>query len=496
MLASRLFIMIVIILSLLIGLSSVRKKPCLSGELCSLKNQKIQGWAQIQSCKTKPDFTSCYLSDVKVDYVGSQFDDEAKDFKAYKGKALVRINNQAFIDWQYADLVAFTGTIEEPENFADFNYKKFLEKRGVRVIIKKAQMEKLVSGENRLQNLEVGQQLKLFLARAKTYWEQKLFEIWPDKKIAGLVKALLLGDKTWINQDFYRKIQIAGVAHLVAVSGMHIGILILICWELLKIFRINRATKVILTHILLLVFVAMIGMPASALRAWLMSILIFTGKLSGRRIDLNRILLISCLLLLLINPYYLFYDLGFELSFLAVAGLINILPWLEKFYSQLLKKSNPISQKKESQPIRKTNLTILNKLWHWAGKLILASLAVQIAILPLLVKSFGLISVISLITNLLAAWAIFPIIIFTLLSLALVGFSKTLAEIPGFLVEILGSYLIFLINKAASFSWASLEINPKSWVYVLAGSLIVVIVIWPVRLRKFFNFQNNPGREV
>lgn len=163
---------------------------------------------------------------------------------------------------------------------------------------------------------------------------------------AGIYRALLTGDKSAMDEDIRSLYQENGIAHILAVSGLHLSILGLGVYELLRRFGRSKAASGIVAALLIVSYGILTGCSGSALRAVLMLLLRFLGVAVGRSYDMLTAMAAAALFLLWKEPFMLF-SAGFQLSFLAVLaiGLSHALPvpkhpllaglWLS-FYLQLL----------------------------------------------------------------------------------------------------------------------------------------------------------------
>ena len=144
---------------------------------------------------------------------------------------------------------------------------------------------------------------------------------------AGIYRALLTGDKSAMDEDIRSLYQDAGIAHILAVSGLHLSILGVGMYELLRRFGGSKAFSGALAALIIVSYGILTGSSGSALRAVIMLLLRFLGAAAGRSYDMLSALATAALLLLWKEPYMLFGS-GFQLSFLAVLsiGLCAMLP--------------------------------------------------------------------------------------------------------------------------------------------------------------------------
>ncbi len=201
-----------------------------------------------------------------------------------------------------------------------------------------------------------------------------------SEETLALAQGILLGDKSQISPEVMQSFRTAGMSHLLAVSGLHVGIIMSLIWLVCKplewlalcltslpqlgcrvgspkIAYIIGAAKRVLVILLTCVYVYRIGAPPSAVRATLMLSLCLLGWMFHRPTSAARCLLFAALLLLAWDPW-LIKNVGFQLSFLAVGGIILCQPWL----------NDP-------------NL-------HWSIRAILLSLAAQVLTIPVVAYYF------------------------------------------------------------------------------------------------------------
>lgn len=169
-----------------------------------------------------------------------------------------------------------------------------------------------------------------------------MLEILSDEAQA-LARGMLLGDRSGLTPEMVQTFRSAGMSHILAVSGMHVGIIMSVVWMLLKplewatlllapqrmwvyysIGMVKRFTVIGVT----ILYVVMIGAPTSAVRAALMLSLTLIGWMMHRTTSGWRCLLLAALILLAWDPWSI-SEVGFQLSFLAVAGILLFQPWLQ-----------------------------------------------------------------------------------------------------------------------------------------------------------------------
>lgn len=156
---------------------------------------------------------------------------------------------------------------------------------------------------------------------------EKLSDAGIDTETVALAQGMLLGDKSNISRQTIQDLRRAGMSHLMAVSGLHIGILWGMIWLLLLPFNLlsSRGWQRLLIILVLWAYIMAIGAPASAVRAGIMISMVHVAWFLHRNVWAFDNLWSAALLILLFNPNQL-YQVGFQLSFLSVAGILTVKP--------------------------------------------------------------------------------------------------------------------------------------------------------------------------
>lgn len=240
------------------------------------------------------------------------------------------------------------------------------------------------------------------------YLHAKILHSKLTKNSKSMLLSLLIGDRGYINKATKNNFSALGVSHILSVSGLHVGIIYLILAFIISLVW-NKHAYLSLTFILLFIwfYCWMVGFEAAVLRSALMFSLYAIGNSIGRKSTLLHTTALSALIILTINPSFL-YDIGFQLTYGAMLGIIFILP---------------IFQDKVS--------------WQWAplkavSDLILLSIAVQITLLPFLIYHFQNLSVYFIFANLLVVPAVALIMYAGILFLAIPE-----NEILNFIIDLL-----------------------------------------------------------
>ena len=248
------------------------------------------------------------------------------------------------------------------------------------------------------------------------------------KNELAVFQALILGQRRDVNEKLYKDYAAAGAIHILAISGLHIGILLLLLNFLFKPIENIKNGKIVKTILIILLlwnFAFLTGLSASVIRAVCMFSFLAIGLQLKRKTSSLNSLFLSLFFLLLINPYYVF-QVGFQLSYLAVFSIIIFQPIIYEFLSPG------------------------NRLLDYFWKLTSVSLAAQIGVIPLSIYYFHQFPGLFLITNLVVLPFLGLILIFgiaVILMASLKILPHLLEETFSFLLRLLNEF----ISKIAEF---------------------------------------------
>lgn len=165
-----------------------------------------------------------------------------------------------------------------------------------------------------------------------------------DRFVGGeeskFLKGILIGDRSEIPFETKEAFINSGVMHILAVSGLHVGMIILIVISLLTALRIPEKTKIITTCFILIFFVFLTGQSPSVVRASVMGVILLSSLLLERKIDIFNSLAVAAIILLFFDAKQLFHP-GFQLSFAAVISIVLLYPKIssiEKFIPQKIRQ--------------------------------------------------------------------------------------------------------------------------------------------------------------
>lgn len=289
---------------------------------------------------------------------------QAQYVNDYKVFSLVSVLLPKFPQYKYGTQLSLNGKIERPENFSDFDYRRYLARYGIYSVLAFPKVEVLGQVNNIYS--------QLLQIKAKAYY--LINRALPEPE-AGLASALLLGYKGTLNKIEKDSFSCCGLSHIIAISGSHLSLLSVLAFDLLLTLGVSRRRSFWPVLIFLWLYTILTGLQASALRAAVMGSLALWGEKNGRRDAGGRLICFAAAIMLLFNPFLLRDDLGFQLSFLAMIALIYFCPLGERFWGRGAIKSVLI-------------MTIASQLITW----------------PISAYNFGRFSVIAPLANLAVVW--------------------------------------------------------------------------------------------
>ncbi|MCR9174256.1 MAG: ComEC family competence protein [bacterium] len=255
--------------------------------------------------------------------------------------------------------------------------------------------------------------------RTRTYLSSLISNSLPEEE-ASLARALILGDKSKLSGETRESFGNAGAMHVLAISGLHVGIIMYLLFFLLKRANrwISRRTAVMITLLFLWAFAGVTGGSPSVLRATLMFSLLLLGQQWARSGSPMNTLFFSALILLLINPLLLF-DIGFQLSYAAMLGIFiffDRIKALVKIRNKWLLKA----WEGTALGISAQMFTIPIVLYHfhqfpnyfWITNLGIMLLAGVILALGLIFFAFHFVPILNLFLAMLLGWSLFALLQF------------------------------------------------------------------------------------
>ncbi len=330
----------------------------------------------------------------------------------------------------------------ETRNIGEFDYNKYLHSKdisGTLLIYNRADISILSSEVYRFNNL-------VFSARKALY---RIIYSLHNPAAAGLLKGLILADRNDINYETKTQFINAGIVHILAVSGLHVGFIALIFYALLG--RLNLYLRSFTTILGVLLFMLLTGIPPSVFRASMMTIVIITAFVLNRSTNIYNSLAIAALIILLLNPSELFNP-GFQLSFTSVLSIAYFYPALKHTIDRIAAD---------------------NKMIKHFLLFIAVSISVQAGTLPLILFYSGKFSLISLISNVIVIPLTGIIIGTSLTTLVLYPISLQAASIYAAANNLFSDLLFKIAEYAGTIKYGFIEFRHYSASNVILFYLLI-----------------------
>ena len=288
-----------------------------------------------------------------------------------------------------------------------------------------------------------------------------------DATTATIVKAILLGDKSNLDAEIKESFAITGVAHILALSGLHIGIISGIFLILLSLFSVNRWLKFIIFTLLVTSFVFLTGMQDSAIRAGGMAILFMLAFTLQREANPLNIISAVTILAIVISPSML-YSLSFQLSVLSIFGIVIFYLVFKNFFLIFTNSEN--------------------RLIEYLINSIAMTFSASVIIVPIIAYYFNIFSIISPLANLIIVPLFLIGLIFSVVTIAFSYIFFPLAEIYSGCVELIFKLCVIITKFAASFDFSAIS-NHQNLVLIAILSSICLIYIFTSRKRRQLFFR-------
>lgn len=408
-----------------------------------------------------------------VSFVGRVCEEADQDIKSQRltvcasGQVLVMTN--LYPEYNYGDFVKVSGELQAPPIISGFDYESYLARYDIYSVMYYPKIE-LASGV-----LTWPQKIYLKLMQAKWRLKEIINSNLPEPE-AGLANALLLGYRRTVIRSDLQIFSRVGLSHMIAISGSHITILSAMIINFLLSLGLRRKRALIIVFIFLFLYPLITGLSASAVRSAIMGALAFLALYYQRPSSLINALVFSGALMLAINPQLLRADIGFQLSFVALLGIIYIYPLGENLTNKLLRKL------KVGEKIRNILKTILETI-----NLTLVS---QIVILPIALINFKQLSIIAPLANVLVLWTFAPLLAALIMALALSIIFPFLSLWLFFPSYLLLKYIFVLSNLLAHPSWAAVTINGFNWYW--GGGYYAVLAVLVYVSHEGVKFKKRP----
>ena len=359
---------------------------------------------------------------------------------------------------RYGDRVQVSGALSTPPVFEGFSYRDYLARRGIYTLLPRAELQVLESHQANM--------LLDGLLRFREYALARLMKILPEPQVS-LLAGILLGVESGISGELNEAFSTTGTSHIVAISGFNLTIIAGVFALLARrLFGEKGETPVALTGVWL--YTLLVGASAAVVRAAVMGSLAIFARRERRPLHGPTSLALAALAMSAHDPMVL-WDVGFQLSLAATAGLIFFTDPLTAWFLRGLRRFMRAEQ--------------AERVVGWLSEALIVTLAAQITTTPIIVATFHRLSLVTLLTNFLILPVQSFVMLFGGVALLAALLWLPLGQLLGWLAWAFLTYTIEMVRWTATFAWASVAVPGKIWPLVVAYYLLLSVALWWFSLR-------------
>ena len=368
---------------------------------------------------------------------------------------MVRLRDPPYI--RYGDALRLTGTLQDPPRLADFDWRDHLARQGIHSLIVLPQVE-FIDDSGGIAPLSAMYDIRANMASNLAHALSQ-----PQ---ASLSQAMLLGLRSTLPSQLREDLKKTGTTHLIAISGLHVGVVIgMVTTFSIALLGRRRHLYVLIPLVAIWGYALLTGLAPPVYRAAIMGSLYLISLLLGRPRSAMVAISAAAAIMVAVDPDVL-EQLSFQLSFLAMVGLIFLAPWFQVLGRRLVSRLEG------------------RERWSYATALVISditaiSLGAILATAPLIFFNFHSISLVGLPATLLALPALPPILLTSILVAVAGLFSSTLALALAWLAW---PWITYMMGVVELFSWfpslfwdAGDAAIPLVWAYY--GVMVLVLVL-------------------
>ena len=409
-------------------------------------HDSIQATGEVYKTEKKPYYQNIYLKCQDIRYL---------------------IQDTSFLPVSLGNTLQVTGKLvffEEARNPGNFNPKLYYDKQKIAAIIQADSIQITHSKVN---------QIRQILQEMRQRGIQQVYRFMEPKQAAMMV-AILFGEKKDLDAQDKELYQKVGISHIFAISGVHISILSLLIYELLR--RSTGSFKVagIIGSLLLAAYIILTGTSTSALRAGIMFCIRILADITGRVYDLRTAVAVAAILIIMGQPQLL-WDGGFLLSFGAIGGVIY---WAKP--CQELWKTIPIPMSSLGKKCGKIGQIVLQGIG--------VSFAIQLTLYPIILQYFYESSPYSFFLNIFIIPLMNPLLICAILGVLLSFVLPTVAGLFFQMCEYVLTGIDWISRVVIQLPQSRVVVGTPEWYFVFLYYGILFFVCY--RLQVTFQFSN------
>jgi len=369
-------------------------------------------------------------------------------YRNVSGKLMVY--NYRYPVFNYGDCFNLKGIISIPDKMGDFDYQAYLFRYGISAVVYKAEIE--LRSNNR-----AGYFYKNIFD-FKKFFEGRLFSVFLEP-YASFLDGLLLGSRRGINADLMNKFNLTGLSHIIAISGYNITLLIVIIGSVLSF--LGQKTRIVCSILFIILFVILVGASSAVVRAGIMGVISLFALWFNRKYYVVLALFVSAFLMNLFNPQIFITDVGFQLSFLATFGLVFFSDSLKKYFSFI----------PDFLAVRES---------------ILLTLSAQIFAMPIILKNFGGVSLMSPVANLFVLPFVPLTMLFGFFSVLFSWISDVLSIFVTVFTVIFLKIIIVLVDFFSGMNFSYLKFDYFNFWFCLIYFFIILELFVMEKIRRPF----------
>ena len=391
--------------------------------------------------------------------------------KGISGKALIRVPR--YQEYHYGDILRVTGKLETPPQFDDFDYKGYLARQGIYSVINYPKIEILDTGK--------GFKPLAWIYSLRNRLSQSLSLALPEPQ-ASLAQGILLGLRGNIPYPLNQAFSRTGTAHVLAISGINISIVIgMLLAAGIWIFGKRYSIYIWLALLTIWLYALVTGMNPPVVRGAVMGSMFLIAEYLGRQRSASTALAFAAAVMVGIEPQVL-WDASFQLSFLAMAGLIFISPYLQAWG----RKGVTAAVGREGAAASLCNLV---------ADSFAVTLAAILATWPVIAYYFNVVSFVGLPATFFALLALPGIIITSALVAGAGLLAPFLAQALGRIAWLFLSYFILVVQAFDALPFSSAKLSNihiwQIWIYYALLAVIMAAINYRKQLVDFFHLAGS-----
>jgi competence protein ComEC len=357
----------------------------------------------------------------------------------------VLVTTDLYPGYKYGDEIIVECNLEKPKSINNFAYDQYLARFDIYSVCYYPQIKRINSDKGSFfyKNILIVKQ-KL----------RSIINLGLSEPESSLARATMLGDRRGMPEDLRQAFAQTGLSHIIAISGLHITLLATITMSMLLAVGLWRRWAFYATTLILIFYIVMSGSSASAVRSGVMGFLVLFAVSTGRISQITNTVLLAGAILLFFNPLLLKPDIGFQLSFLSVLGIIYVYPIIDI----LLEKYKIFRLKAIREALA---ITLASQILCW----------------PVLVCSFNMVSISAPLANLLVLWSSSLQMIAIFLGVILSLIIPSLAIVFFLPAKLLLSFMVSVAVLISKIPWSYLNIDYfwPGWAFIYYFVLIIYL---------------------